>query len=554
VKQLGQSKPKGTAKAKELPNIDADRAVRRAVTYLKTAPVATEGDAGDLTTYKVACKLKDFGVGMVTAYELMMGDWNSRCNPPWGDELWEKIKHAYLYGQEPQGAAAPEAQFPPIEEPDQPEALHPFDKLNKEFAFVKKGAFVLQETTDDTGAFVTEHLNMAEFHGWFANKMFAAGNAKPKPISECWLSWAQRREYEAVVFRPQEDVGPRWYNLWRGFSVEPAEHSDHPSVAAFKEHALNNVCGGDEELCHWLLGYFAHMIQKPWEKPLVALVFKGKKGTGKNALVERVGQLFSSHFLVADDERYLLSNFNSHLESNLFFVLDEASWAGDKRAEGKLKGMITGQHHNIERKGKESYKVKNLTRVAIIGNEDWLVPASADERRFAVFNVGDGRRQDRAFFEQMRTGMEQGGYSHLLKFLIDFNLSGVDVNDAPNTVGLMEQKIASLGPLEQWWHGCLESGQILCGDFGAEWPERIPINRLHDALERYFKKRNIKSRAPDRNALSRKLKAMAVHYTKKKNAKTETGDATYAYFMPSIAVLRNDFDNYLGNTLEWEEL
>jgi len=564
VDRLGAPKAPSAAKGEVLPGIDADRAERRAIKYLETAPVATEGDGGDLATFKVACKLKDFGCDELQAAVLMMTHWNDRCSPPWEpDEMETKVHHAYRYGQEPRGAAAPEAQFPPIPETEpsksgtksaKPETLHPFAEMNKEFAFVKKGAFVLQETTDDTDQFVTEHLNMAEFHGWFANKMFAAANSKPKPLSECWLAWSQRREYEAVVFRPQENCGPRWYNLWRGFSVAPAATADHPAVAAFCEHALVNVCGGDEMLCNWLLGYFAHMIQKPWEKPLVALVFKGKKGTGKNALVERVGQLFASHFLVADDERYLLSNFNSHLESNLFFVLDEASWAGDKRAEGKLKGLITGQHHNIERKGKEAYKVKNLTRVAIIGNEDWLVPASADERRFAVFNVGDGRRQDRKFFEDMRTGMEQGGYAHLLKFLQDFDLGAVDVNDAPNTVGLMEQKIASLEPLEQWWYGCLEAGQVLCGDFGSDWPERLSINRLHDALERYYKKRNIKSRAPDRNALSRKLKAMAQHYIKKKNIKRELGDGTYAYFHAGIDQLRSDFDAYMGDTLEWDEL
>ncbi|MCU9931097.1 hypothetical protein OFL77_27585, partial [Escherichia coli] len=80
----------------------------------------------------------------------------------------------------------------------------------------------------------------------------------------------------------------------------------------------------------------------------------------------------------------------------------------------------------------------NITRVAIIGNEDWLVPASFDERRYAVFSVGDGRRQDRDFFHNMRVGMEEGGYAYLLKFLMDFDLSAIDVNEAPQTQGLID--------------------------------------------------------------------------------------------------------------------
>ena len=145
--------------------------------------------------------------------------------------------------------------------------------------------------------------------------------------------------------------------------MEPASSGSHKSVDQFREHVLANVCGGSEELAHWLTAYFAHMVQKPWQKPLVALVFRGAKGVGKNALVERVGALLGKHFMVADDERYLLGNFNSHLEANLFFVLDEAAWAGDKRAEGKLKGLITGSQHVIERKGFEPYEVDNLTQI-----------------------------------------------------------------------------------------------------------------------------------------------------------------------------------------------
>lgn len=536
-----------------LDGIDPDRAHNRALEYLKTAPVAVEGVAGDLTTYKVAAKLKDFGVSEPDAFDLMLA-WNEQCSPPWtADELNEKIFNAYRYGREPQGVSAPEAVFTPaVNDTDEPEKPHPVAALNEEYAFIKKGAFILQETTDEKGRFTTMHLSPNDMHAWFENKTIVS-NEKQVPLSKLWMKRGDRREYESVIFAPQQDKGPRWYNLWRGFRVPPANDNQHPAVEMFLDHALHNVCKGDKALCHWLLGYFAHMIQKPWEKPLVALVFHGDKGTGKNALVERVGFLLGGHFMVADDPRYLLGNFNSHLESNLFFVLDEASWAGDKRAEGKLKGLITGGQHTIERKGAEPYTVDNLTRVAIIGNEKWLVPASVDERRFAVFNVGNGRRQDRDFFLAMRLGMEQGGYAHLLRYLMDYDISDVDVNAAPTTQGLIDQKHASLDTIPEWWLDCISSNSLVGSDWDGVLPPMIPTNRMRSAFEHWARGRNIRSRLPGRNEFIKTLHEMAPEMVKVKAKPDDPEDATYSFKNPGIEQLRLDWEAFIGGSHDWND-
>src|SRR5690606_26765589 len=137
------------------------------------------------------------------------------------------------------------------------------------------------------------------------------------------------------------------------------------------------------------------------------------------------------------------------------------------------------------------YTVDNRTRVAIIGNEDWLVPASHDERRFAVFDVGDGRKQDRNFFHAMREGMERGGYRVLLSFLASYDLAGLDLNEAPSTAALLDPKHRTLEPLYQWWYDCLSEARVLGGDF-AGWPSTLECDRLRQACQRYLRDRNIK--------------------------------------------------------------
>ena len=536
--------------------VDPLRAAERAAGYLKDAAPALEGQGGDTHTYKIFQALKDMGCTLDQAVMLADEYWNERCEPPWSlAELLKLADHAYRYGREQPGCSAPEAIFEPVEPPEGPAAkLHPFAEINREYALIKQGCFILQETTDEEGNRIIERLPISDFHNWFANKPWATGKEKPRPISQHWMEWSGRRQYDAVTFMPGKDMGPRWYNLWQGFSVEPAKgKASHPSLDLFLEHALKNVCGNDPKLFHWLMGFFAHMIQRPWEKPLVALAFKGKKGTGKNALVERVGHLIGVHFLVATSERYLVGNFNSHLEHNLCLVLNEATWAGDKKTEGILKGLITENKMLIEHKGKEARNKQNVSRIILLGNEDWVVPASQEERRFAVFNVGEERMQDKPFFIAMREGMEQGGYSHLLRYLLDFDLSTVDINDAPKTQGLVEQKHASLEIVEEWWLNCLMSGEVLGSDFGGEWPDSANTNRLRDACQRWAGKRNVKGRMPSDIAFGKTLRRVAPSFKSKKARPDKPGDTSYAFFSPGLERLRADWVKFIGGEVEWPD-
>jgi hypothetical protein len=537
---------------------DPAAAAARAARYLeRDAPLAVEGEGGDETTFKVACRIKDFGVDFDTALHLMLELWNERCSPPWpGDVLFVKIRNAYAYGIEPPGVAAPENDFKPVETATPAAELSPYQKLNRDYAFVLAGggAHILWETTDKDGRFTLEHLTLSAFHQKHAAVKVTVGK-KSVPLTVDWMEWPERRSFDGIVFMPEQPAPARFFNLWRGFAVEPWRDSDgvpdsraSAAVAAFHEHALRNICRGDETLYRWLIGYFAHLVQRPWEKPLVALVFKGGKGVGKNALIETVGALLGGHFLLSSNRRYLIGNFNGHLENCLLFALDEAVWAGDKQTEGTLKDLVTGKHHVIEHKGKEPYTVDNRTRVAIIGNEEWLVPASHDERRFAVFDVGDGRKQDRRFFQEMREGMEWGGYRLLLRQLLDADITRLDINEAPGTEALLEQKTSSLDPFPQWWLACLTEGRIVASDFGAEWPDEVECERFRVAFRRWAKEHNIRARMLDERGIGKHLKRVCAghHHTKVRG----TG---YVYRFPALEACRAAWGAFMGHEMEWPE-
>lgn len=540
---------------------DAKTANSRAVDYLKAnAPLALEGEAGDLTTYRVAAKVKDFGVSLDDAKEIMV-EWNARCSPPWDyDDLCRKIENAYQYGKEAQGSLAPERVFSPVAQAPAPDvdfskSEHPLAEINKRHGFViaGNGHYILHETTNAQGKFELKLLPEATFHAKYLSKKITFGDGKTTLLTKHWMASDERREYKGLCFRPDGKNDPRFYNLWRGFAVAPSSEGSaeaHWAVDAFFDHALTNVCNGDPATARWLMGYFAHMFQRPGEKPLTALVFKGEKGVGKNALVERIAWLLGNHALLTSSRRYLIGNFNGHLQHLLMFVLDEAFWSGDKQAEGTLKDLITGTHHLIEQKGKETYPVENLTRVIIIGNEEWIVPASVDERRYAVLEVGSGRKQDRAYFQRMRLGMENGGYPLLLDRLLKFDLTGIDLNQAPATQALYDQKAQSLEPMHQWILDCLHEGKVVGSEWDGGWPEEIDKDRFRGCFRKYVRDRNIRSRVPDDRNFGKLLKKCLPKISS--SQRRDRKEMVQTYRFPSLEVCRKDWQEFLNHDFTWE--
>jgi hypothetical protein len=107
---------------------ETEQAIAAAEDYIANhAPCAIEGEGGDLTTYKVAARLFDFGLNRDTALELMLEYNESKCEPPWDiDELEKKVDSAEKNRQLPIGIDNPGAPPPGFE----PVELPPEERIN----------------------------------------------------------------------------------------------------------------------------------------------------------------------------------------------------------------------------------------------------------------------------------------------------------------------------------------------------------------------------------------------------------------------------------------
>ena len=281
-------------------------------------------------------------------------------------------------------------------------------------------------------------LQVGAFKIWFANQHVTVGK-KVTPLGDFWISHEDRREYHGIEFEPTRRRA-EYYNMWHGFAVEPREGD----CSKFLGHLKDNIAKGNEDHYRWVVGWFAQIFQQLDTKMGTSLCLRGKQGVGKTKVGEVIGALLGNHYELVSDPRYIVGQFNSHMAGLLLLHADEAFWAGDKRSEGKLKDLVTGHRHRLEFKGVDPISVRNLIRLFVTGNQEWLVPAGFGERRFAVFDVGEGKIKNNDYFAAIDAEMNNGGREALLHHLLNFDLSQINLRVIPNTEALMEQIVESI--------------------------------------------------------------------------------------------------------------
>jgi hypothetical protein len=251
-----------------------------------------------------------------------------------------------------------------------------------------------------------------------------------------WINHPERKQYAAIVYAPNQDTGD-WLNLWTGFAYEPKEGD----CGLYLDHLCKNICSDNAGHFNYLMDKMAYAVQHPDRPGEVAVVLRGKEGTGKGVAIKKVGALLGNHFRHVTQAKHLVGHFNAHLQNCSFLFADEAFFAGNKEHAGILKGLITEDTIMIEPKGINAFTVLNTIHLFMSSNSDWVVPASAEARRYFVLDVAEHKMQDIEYFAALEKQMKHGGGNEaLLHLLLKRDLSNFNVRSAPQTAALAEQK------------------------------------------------------------------------------------------------------------------
>ena len=152
------------------------------------------------------------------------------------------------------------------------------------------------------------------------------------------------------------------------------------------------------------------MVQFPARQGEVAIVMKGVEGTGKGTLGNALRRIMGQHALKISNAKHLVGNFNSHLRDCVFLFADEAFFAGDKQHVGVLKSLITEESLTIEAKYANAVEPPNYLHLMMASNEEWVVPAGLEARRFLVLLTAATKVRDFAYFTAIQAELDAGGY------------------------------------------------------------------------------------------------------------------------------------------------
>lgn len=308
-----------------------------------------------------------------------------------------------------------------------------------------------------------EFLQLDTFRNIYLNKTIGKS-----PLGAWWLQESRRNTVDGVIFDPSENSqivernDRKYLNLWEGFGVEVREGSWELT----KKHILVVLCNSDSVKYNYVIKWLAWAVQNPHKRAEVALVFKGEKGAGKSFLFTQMKKVFGAHGMAISNPSRLTGRFNSHLRGLSFLFCDEVYYPGNKEVEGIIKAIITEEFIDIESKYREAESIKNRLHIAMCTNNEWVIPATKDERRYFIEQIDNryakGQASDHErnlYFTALWGEMESGGREAMLYDLLHMDLTGWHPReDIPETSELVRQREMSMNSLNQAVKQMLDDG------------------------------------------------------------------------------------------------
>lgn len=227
------------------------------------------------------------------------------------------------------------------------------------------------------------------------------------------------------------DIVGHAFNTFKDVSVLAMEGID---TTIFLDHVRDNLCNGNVAYYEYLMKWLAHLVQKPWERPLTGISIIGGQGTGKGIFIDIIARMLGGRrnantTASAKDTK----SFNTAVGSKLLVVFDEATFSGDHEQSDFMKKLVTEPFVRIEPKGIDAYEVANYARCFITSNNmESSTPADIGARRWLIIECKNDL--DQKVLATLATAIgnngedKKGAIKNFVNGLM-FHLKNLDITD-----------------------------------------------------------------------------------------------------------------------------
>lgn len=417
----------------------------------------------------------------------------------------------------------------------------------------------------------------AFYHWYYGHKievmqMNKKGELNPTmvPVAKVWLDREIRPKYHGMTFCPKDELPldrAGFYNTWAGFPAVPKEGD----FSRIDYHLRHIWCRDNLKHYNYLIGWFAHLFQKPWEIPEVALVIKGSQGTGKSIIMGGLfRRLLGRYYLQVDKSELVSGRFNQHFVGKLLITNEESLFHGDQAAYNVTKNLITSSVIPIEEKGRNPREEHSYLRLVFLSNEEVAVAADGLERRYFGLSVSDEKANDHAYFEELAYAIGHGEAEAFMHYLLHLDLSNFNVRNQPKTDALAVEFLSNLPPEQQWLFEMLNDEAAHYGtprhwsnndrDNEHDMPifgRRVPTARLWQMYLQFMEDcqksgRYMRQNGPaSQTALTRKLNAF-LGMTKNQDIRSSENRSQRAIDMPDGKTFRGIFEKKIRSGFSWD--
>lgn len=271
-----------------------------------------------------------------------------------------------------------------------------------------------------------------------------------------WLKDSDRRTYAKIDQKPSDDIevySPPVNFRWT--ENEPKENNTE-IIECFKD-LVSLAAGRDEGITQFITFWFAHILQKPFENPLSAVILTGKEGCGKDTIGDFfcewvLGDVYSHNYTSTKQfwEKHDTGRFGK-----FFIKLEEANGYLNRQNIGDMKSIITSRTLTTNPKGDKPVTASNYNRFFMTTNEGCPVKVEEGSRRFMVSACSSEKIGDVAYWKKTRaTLFNPEGAATVGKYLMNLDLSNFETTIFPENLYLQQikenEKTAEERFLEQW--------------------------------------------------------------------------------------------------------